>query len=252
MTKSSEVFVVLADTNAISNLSLYVDVCNALGKDLGIDKGSIELELKGQKDVEKSHLDSNYENGLKLYDYLQEKRRYYDSVSILFSRLSEIELLSIFLERVFDRELTRKGIPYRIRRKKPFRVQVDFNYEEEIIEYWEDIKDRLGEYDIEFEYPEKEYGVMEHTIDISQIVSRYVALGPVDLYLYSLGIFKRVDEIYTYDEEFRAIVNSICNRNRNWSNVCDNIQNDLVEYIPSFRDEYEKEGKIDLPKGVKS
>lgn len=251
MTKISEVFVVLMDTNAISALSLYVSACNALGRNLGIDKENMKSEFKNQKGVEGSSLNFvEIEKGLKVYNYLQNMHKLHRSLSILISCLSEIELLNIFLERVFDRELTRKGIPYRIRRKRPFRVQVDFDYEKEIIGYWESIKGSLGDHDIEFECPEEDPDVLRDTIKVSKVVVRHVALEPVDLYLYSLGIFKRADEIYTYDEELRVIINNIWHRNINWRDVCDNIKNDLREYILSFEDEYRKEKKISLPKGV--
>jgi len=250
MAESDRPFVILIDTNAMAVLSLYVESCNTLGRDLGISVDDLKSEFENQKDIKSDYLNfKEIKKGYKLYDYLREKIRSFDrGIKVWFSLLSEIELLDVFLDRAFDHELTRKGIPYRIRRKKPFRVQIDFNYEEKIAKYWEDIKEKLGEQDIEFDNPEKESDAIQDIIKVAKIVTRYVALEPVDLYLYASGIHLRADEIYTHDNEFKAIINKIYNKE--WRNVYDNIQQDLRTFIRSFEGEYQKEKKIFLPKGV--
>ena len=250
MAENDRPFVILIDTNAMTALSLYVESCNTVGRDFGISIDNLKSEFENQKDIKSDYLNfEEIKKGYKLYDYLREKIRSFDrGINVWFSLLSEIELLDVFLDRAFDHELTRKGIPYRIRRKKPFRVQIDFNYEEKIAKYWEDIKEKLGEQDIEFENPEKESDAIQDIIKVAKIVTRYVALEPVDLYLYASGIHLRADEIYTHDNEFKAIINKIYNKE--WRNVYDNIQQYLRTFIRSFEDEYQKEKKIYLPKGV--
>jgi hypothetical protein len=260
MTESDRPFVILIDTNAMAALSLYVESCNTVGRDLGI---SVIDDLKNelnQEDIKSDYLNFvEIKKGYKVYDYLQEKIKSFDgNINIWFSLLSEIELLDVFLDRAFDHELTRKGIPYRIRQKKPFRTQIDFDYEEKIAKYWRDIKENLDKKGIEFYNPEKKSEAVQDIIKIAKIVTQYVALEPVDLYLYASGIDLRADEIYTCDNEFKTIINGI-RTNIEWRNIYDSIQQDLRKFIRSFQEEcktyyekYKKEKKIDLPKGIPS
>ncbi|MCK4329184.1 hypothetical protein KAX02_05025 [candidate division WOR-3 bacterium] len=255
MAESDIPFVILIDTNAMAVLTLYVESCNTVERDLGISIDDLKSEFENRKDIKSDYLNfKEIKKGYKLYDYLREKIRSFASgIKVWFSLLNEIELLDVFLDRIFDIELTRKMIPYRIRRKKPFKTQIDFNYKEKIIRYWEDIKDKLGEQDIEFYYPEKKSDAIQDIIKIAEIVTQYVALEPVDLYLYASGIYLRADEIYTHDSEFRTIINKI-RTDEEWKNIYKNIQQDLrdleKEDIRSFEEEYKKEGKIYLPKGI--
>lgn len=243
-------FVILIDTNAMAALSLYVESSNTVGRDLGISVDDLKSEFENHKDIKRDHLNfKEIKKGYKLYDYIRRKIRDFDgNINVLFSLLSEIELLDVFLDRAFDHKLTGKGVPYRIRLKKPFRVQIDFDYEEEIAKSWEDIKEQLGEKGIEFINPEKESDAIQDIIKIAKIVTRHVALEPVDLYLYASGIWLRADEIYTRDEEFRVIINKI-RTDREWRNIYYNIQEDLRDIL-TFEEEYRKERKIGLPEGV--
>jgi len=263
MAENDRPFVILIDTNAMTALSLYVQSCTTVEAALGTTVDELKSKFREIKNTKDTQLyfegRGGIKEGYKLFNYLKSKIEEFDTVQIWFSLLSEIELLDVFLDRTFDRELTRKCIPYRIRRKKPFRVQIDFDYEEEIAKSWEDIKEKLGEQGIEFdnpENPEKESNAIQDIIRIAKIVTRYVALEPVDLYLYASGIYLRVDEIYTRDEEFRVIINKI-RTDSEWRNIYDDIQKDLRKFIRSFQEErktyyemYGKEKKIDLPKGV--
>ena len=120
----------------------------------------------------------------------------------------------------------------------------------------EDIKEKLAQHDIEFNNPEKESDVIQDIEKITKIVIRYIALEPVDLYIYASGIHLKADEIYTCDNEFKTIINGI-RTNIEWRNIYDSIQQDLRKFIRSFQEEcktyyekYKKEKKIDLPKGV--
>ena len=255
MAANGRPFVILIDTNAMAMLSLYVESSNTVGRDLGISVDDLKSEFENQKDIKSDYLNfKEIKKGYKLYNYVIEKIKSFDgNIKVWFSLLSEIELLDVFLDRAFDHKLTGKCIPYRIRLKKPFRVQIDFDYEEEIVKSWEDIKENLGEQSIEFDNPEKERDAIQDIIKIAKIVTWYVALEPVDLYLYASGIYLRADEIYTRDGEFRIIINKILT-DRGWRNIYDNIQQDLrdleKEDIRSFEEEYRKEGKICLPKGI--
>ncbi|RLF94114.1 hypothetical protein DRN50_06045 [Thermococci archaeon] len=257
MTESKKPFVILIDTNAMAALSLYVESCTTVGANLGTTIEELKEKFEKIKCINKEYLKDylyfgekgGIKDGYKLFKYLRIKREEFDNIQIWFSQLSEIELLNVFLDRTFDRELTRKGIPYRIRRKKPFRTQIDFNYEEEITKNWEDIKEKLSEQGIEFENPEKESDAIQDIIKVAKIVTQYVALEPVDLYLYASAVYLRADEIYTHDKEFRTIINKILTDNE-WRNIYNNVQQDLRKCTPSFEKEYEVENRIALPKGV--
>ncbi len=251
MPDSYKPFVILIDTNAMVLLSLYVESCCTVGKDLGISIDDLKSEFENQRDTKENYLNfEEIKKGYNLYDHLKQKGRGFDAnLEVWFSLLSEVELLNVFLERTFELELTRKGIPYRIRRKKPFRMQIDFDYDTKVFSYWKNRKGKLAKSDIEFSYPEKDDGAIQDIVKIANIVTRYVALEPVDLYLYASGIHLRADEIYTHDTELREIINKI-RTDGEWTNIRKNIQQDLRTFIRSFEDEYQKEGEISLPKGV--
>jgi hypothetical protein len=255
MAESKKSFVILIDTNAMASLSLYVESCTTVEAMVGTAAEELKNKFERIKNTKDTQLYfegiGNIKEGYNLFNYLKSKIKEFDTVWIWFSLLSEIELLDVFLDRAFDRELTRKGIPYRIRRKKPFRTQIDFDYEKEIAKYWEDIKEKLGEQDIEFDNPEKQNdATIQDIIKIAKIVTRHVALEPVDLYIYASGICLRADVIYTHDGEFREIIHKIHYVDREWRNIYEHIQQDLRKFIQSFEDEYQKENKIVLPDGV--
>jgi len=254
MAKSDRPFVTLIDTNAMAALTLYVESCVTVEAPLGTTVEELKNKFKEIKNTKDTQLyfegRGNIKDGYNLFDHLKSKIKEFDAVQIWFSLLSEIELLDVFLDRTFDIELTRKGVPYRIRQNKPFRTQIDFDYEERVAKYWEDIKEKLTQYDIEFNNPEdREGAAIRDIIRIAKIVTQYVALEPVDLYIYASGIDLGADEIYTHDKEFRVIINKI-RTDKEWENIYENIQQDLRKFVRSFEDEYRKEGKIYLPKGV--
>ncbi len=260
MAESDRPFVILIDTSAMVPLWLYVESCNTIEKDLGISINDLKSEFKNRKNIKENYLNfKEVEKGYKLYNYLRNKIKSFDgNIEVWFSLLAEIELLNVFLEKVFDIELTRKGIPYIIRKKKLFRMQIEFNYEEKVAKNWEGIKEKLAQDDIEFSNPEKKSDVIQDIKEIAEIVTRYVALGSVDLYLYALGIHLKANEIYTHDQELRGIINNICNKQ--WLNIYDSIQLDLRKYILLFKEECEtyrethndEEKEIDLPKCIPS
>ena len=235
MAEKDKPLVILIDTNAMSALSLYVKSCNAVKKDLGISMDDLKREF-GNGGLNNSLDFDEIEKGEKLYNYLKEKN---DNIRIYFSLLSEIELLDVFLDRVFDEYLTRKGVPYRIRKKKPFRTQVNFNYEDKVSKYWDDIKEKLKENNIKWEYPEsaeENKDIVQDVFKVTKLVTKHVNLDPVDLYLYALGIYLQVDKIYTHDSEFSNIINSI-RTNIGWRDVNKKIQQDLRKYFPAFAEE---------------
>jgi len=231
MGKNKGPLVILIDTNAMVALSLYVESCEAAGLVIGSKPNNIKNTLGKRYILRRPH--DPIKNGYKLFDHISSKQKKQE-VIIYFSLLSEMELLHVFLDRKFDQKLTQQGIPFRIRIRKPFRTQV--------------YKERLKEQNIEFDYPENKEELIKDVIKISKIITKYIALDSVDLYLYSLGIYLRADEIYTYDEEFRSIMNKVLT-NSKWKTIRNNIQKDLIKFDESFKNEYKEKWKIKLPKG---
>uniref|UniRef100_A0A7V3J916 Uncharacterized protein n=1 Tax=candidate division CPR3 bacterium TaxID=2268181 RepID=A0A7V3J916_UNCC3 len=260
MAENDSSFVILIDTNAMSALSIYVESCSAVNTELGA--GIEDLKEKFKKKIEREEVKfeeylelsgrCGAKAGFDLFWYLKNKNtELSNNVKIYFSFFSQVELFGVFLDRVFDHKLTRQGVPYRIRKKKPFRVQIGFNYQEEVVDFWEEIKDKLMEQGIKFEVPEYESHseFLKDAMQVLKIVSKYLALETMDLYLYATGISLRVDEIYTHDDDFRKIINNI-REDPNWKNIFNSIQKDLIEKNRSFYMEFESKGKITLPKGV--
>jgi len=237
--------VIIIDSNALARLSLYVESCNAVDKPLDINIETLKDEFQ-QKSIDKEYLNmKQIQEGYKLFTYIKGSR----NVISYLSRFSEIELLGIFLDRAFDEELTRKGIPYRIRRKKPFRIQIDFDYQERIVDYWNRIKQILKDYSIEFNYIEDEGDAIYRIMQISNLISKYVALESIDLYLYSAAIYLRANELYTHDKELKSIINNI-NNNSSWDRIKNGIISDLKNQFNEFKEEFERENNITLPSGV--
>lgn len=239
---------ILIDTNAMAKLSLYVEICECAKKEFGTEIDKIKEILKS-KGVKNSYLKiKEIEKGYNLFKHLKQKNEEFNgNVNILFSSLSEMELFHLFLESAFDEELTKRHVPYLARRKKFLRLQVDFNYEDAVLRRWDTLKETTDAANIGFICPERENN--DIILDIGKagkIVSKYVVLDTVDLYLYVLGIYLMVDEIYTTDNEFRTIINNI---RRDWKDIRQKIQNDLKANWPHFREEYKKTGTVRLPEG---
>jgi len=246
-------FSILIDTNALSRLSLYVEACSCAKREMGTEWNDIkrELDLLG---IHNEYIgDDNGKQiteGCRLFYHLRNKHSEYENLKIWFSAFSRIELLNIFLERTFDKQLTRKGVPFRVRLKKPLRTQIEFDYNSEVFDYWTKIRSQLEECDIELLEPERQSGAVLDILTISDIITRYVALDVIDLYLYATCIYIRANELYCHDREFRWIVRNIQKENgKKWEEISKNIQNDLKAKFSSFRLEFEENGAIALPEG---
>ncbi len=248
-----EDFSILIDTNALSRLSLYVDTCSCVEMELGTKWDDLNKKLCSKVNVEDSIGSGNtkqIKQGYDLFHHLITKKSEYNNVNIWFSAFSRVELLNVFLERTFDKELTRNGVPFRIRLKKPLRTQIDFDYNTEVFEYWTKIRSELEKCDIELMEPERQNGAVIDILSISDIITRYVALDVIDLYLYASSIFIRANELYCHDIEFRGIVRNIQKENgQKWGKISKSIQNDLKDSFPWIKLEYDEKGMIALPEG---
>ena len=242
--------VILIDTNAMITLYLYWESCKATGLEIGSDQNNIKDKL-GKEYIETGHYDP-IKKGYDLFKYIKERNQE-GIVMLYFSVLSEVELLHVSVERKFDQLLTQKGIPYRIRIRKPFRTQVHFDYEKEIALKWSSFLEEMKKINVEFHFPERDGGgngaLIEEVVDICKILSKYIVLDPVDLYLHSLAIYLMADEIITHDNEFRDIINKL-RTDKDWKTIKDKITADLVNLLRGyFKEEFDKEGIIRFPEG---
>lgn len=133
-----KVYSILIDTNAMAKLSLYVEICECANKKkLGTEINEIKEILKS-KGVKSGYLKiKEIKKGYSLFKHLKQKiKEFNGNVNIYFSSLSEMELFHLFLESVFDEELTKRHVPYLARRKKFLRYQVDFDYENTVLKRW--------------------------------------------------------------------------------------------------------------------
>lgn len=247
----SDKYVSLLDTTAVTFLTLYIEACDSLGEDLWIDFE--DFKSKYESKVPKPYINFiDIKKGRDVLIHLNSKTREFDgNMEIWFSLLNEIELLNILTDRLFDEELRKKLVPSRIRNKKLLKLQIDFDYDRKVFGYWSSMRQRLEGLNIEIQTPEGPHGSSDGAlidiINIAKIIAKYVNLTSVDLYLYATGLYLRSDEILTHDGEMGAIIDYIRSE-REWSDIKSGIQNDLINSIPSFREEYELNGALNFPK----
>lgn len=258
---------ILIDTNALSALYLYIDTCLKLDIDIntphedGIREGilntNVDTCLKGFIEFDQVI------KGFSIYRYLWDLNDTYDYENeFLVSKFSFFELSRICLEVKYHESLSNCNIPYRIRRKDPFKVGdgIDFLgtlYINGVQEYLDKVQSCLNDNDIDLIIPEeRDFHVMDETIDaIAKIVSRYVHLQSHDLYLYALAIHQRVDEIYSHDNELIDLANKVRTGNKPYNTIRNNLTNALVSCaITKFSEEYKhsEKQKLTFPKGVKN
>jgi len=247
-TKTS--FTILLDTNAITAITLYLETCEIVGKKPDeINKRGIKNLLKEKKIKQEwlAFTDKNgIEDGYKAFKHLMEKQKKYE-LYVYFSLIGELEALHLFVEREFDHVLTKRGIPFRLRIKKPRRLFVDFDYNQ-IYEKWDSYKEKLEYQGLRLITPEKEEkeGFWYEVFIISNLLMKYILMGTVDMLMYAIAIYLRVDEIYTRDQEFKNIVRQISRpSDSTWKKISQGLKKDLENQFSSF-----KEGGVNFPYGV--
>ncbi len=241
---------IIIDANAVARISQYIDACEFAGVDIGSDLNTIKRKLSSMN-ISIDFLDLEHiKDGNRAFNYLLDKIKN-DDAEILFSLYSEMELLGVFLKSYIEEELRIKKIPHRIRRRNPFRIQANFNYEDKVWKYWEKHKEILSDNGIVLTYPEFEDKIRD-IIKTAFIISKYFSFEQSsDLYLYSLGIFYMVDEIYTLDSLFRNFINDIRDKD-DYNNIRIGIFNDLIKSFPKFKEisDVISNPKEIFPKGV--
>lgn len=256
--ENKEIFTILIDTNAIISLSLYYKACELAGLEPNevnkLEKIKRLLEAKG---IKMEWLGFNREsnvikNGFKTFKYLREKTEQYE-LGVYFPSIADIEALHLLMERKFDEVLTKKCVPYRLRTKKVFRTIVDFDYNK-IFEEWKNFKETLEYQGIWLTLPEDLYmekGFWKEIFLIFNLLMRYILLGNIDMLIYAISLYLRANEIYTYDTEFRTIVNQIYHPStQKWKKIAKHLEKDLINHFPSIKEEFDIYKEVKFPKGV--
>lgn len=251
--ENKESFTILIDTNAIIALPLYFKSCKLIEKGPNeINEPNEIITLLQNKGIKSEWLayERGIKNGFHAFKYLREKAEQYE-LSVYFPIIGDIEALHLLMERKFDEVLTKRGIQYRLRKKRVFRNIVDFDYNQ-IYENWNNFKDKLlGDHGIILSEPEKLHDKFWVDIFITlNLLMKYILLDIGDMIIYSIALYLRTNVIYTYDTEFKTIINQISHRQQPWLDVVAHLEQVLIEKFPAFKEEFDKEKKIKFPLGV--
>jgi hypothetical protein len=252
---SNDSFILLADTNALSSLTLYIEACDNTSKPIGTLENDILTELETKGFPRTSLNAEEVKKGYKFLDYINKKHDVYpDKLELFFSLFAEFEILKLISERVIERKFTKELISYRLRHKKFLKSKSFLDYEKDVYGYWQDMKQKLENIDIEFIIPEdsaKSNDAFKDIITIARIINKQIILDSGDLYIYAAGIYIRANEVYTNDAELRNAIHNIKeNGSDEWKVIRENMISDLKNYVASFKAEFDSTGKNTLPDSI--
>ena len=224
---------VLIDTCAMAALSIYCEFCDARKKTYGTSSSELFGDLP-------THLKNEYfeeeaiKHGYQCYKYLRDLKQNGDIV-FYFSKLVKVELLDVFLDVSFDEMLVREGISFRLRRKKPLRWQVNFDYNKKVSNRYATIEKCLDGLGISISCPEADLrSSYRQAFEINDILSSHIFLDSVDSYLFSLSVFLMVDEIITFDHEFKNILNEF-RASREWKKHREYFEYEVIKIVPQYQ-----------------
>jgi len=214
---------ILIDTNAMNNLHLYLDICLKIGIEPDQDDFNKIKKIICDKlhvsEQEKVIQFTEVEKGYKLYNYLKKANQLDGNkrCKFFFSRLSQVELNHILLEKKYHSDLADCQVPYRIRKDNIFKRNTDYvNYLKDIyttgvIQHNKEINELITEKEIDYLIFEDYFrNSMEDTLlVITDVVNKYLHLQSNDLLLYCLAIFGKINYIYSHDNEFKNLCNSL-------------------------------------------
>lgn len=242
---------IFLDSNALSRLSIYIEFCDTLKlnpSDASIDLGEGSSFWKKVGYPRRIFaLEQAIKDGQKLFLYLKEKSE--KGVEVISSQVCKFELLHLLAERSVDSNLTKAGIPYRLRTKRVSRLFLSgiqgYDYGG-IIQYLENFKGLLSNEGIECKILEDHDGVFKDIYKIAGVISRHILLGTTDIYVYASAILAESDELITYDRELRNVSKNLKeSEDEFWKRIRGKLLKDLKETLPRFMDS----SKIVLPAG---
>lgn len=212
MTSLDEKYSILIDTNVMMLFLLLNETCIFLGKNFCEVTAEELTSLSKRPGVNGRGINNHVKKALKYFEYIKNlKDSQKDNLIIYFSSFSEYELIHSLVELEIREELANQGIHHRFQEKLPFILQEEFDCVKDVRKTWQNFKVTLENQDIYLKYPEEEDQDSHHHVinEVTHLVNEYVVLESQDLYLYSLSIYMRVDEILTKDENFSNIIKSL-------------------------------------------
>jgi hypothetical protein len=198
---------VLLDTCVLARLSLYFQACLAAKLKPGCTIGQLQESMRDLR------LCSRPED-LLAGGSIGEGQRTWTAMATApdnhysYSLLSQLETQVLLEEKAVDARLLGR-VPFRLWRNKPLRMQTEIDYDTEVLGMWTNLIDTL-ETIVNMECIERADSVRPSDIvEVSNILSRYLILDPIDLYLYSCAVFAMVDDVWTYDTDLRILVDGL-------------------------------------------
>lgn len=230
---------IFLESNTLGRLSIYIEFCDTLElnpNDATIDLGegsSFWRKVGYPRKV--FQLEKGINEGKKLYTYLKE-----EPADIVTSQVCEFELLHILAERKADLNLTRAGIPYRLRTKNVNRLFLsgwnEYNHNE-ITQDLERFKTCLSNDRIEYKILEDHDGVFKDIYKVAGVITKHILLGVMDSYVYASAILAESDELITYDRELKDVSENLKeSKDEFWKRIRKRVLKDLKETVPKFRD----------------
>jgi len=237
--KYNQLKTIFLESNTLGRLSIYIEFCDTLAlnpNDATIDLGegsSFWRKVGYPRKV--FQLEKGINEGKKLYSYLKE-----EPADIVTSQVCEFEFLHILAERKTDLNLTRAGIPYRLRTKKVNRLFLsglnEYNHNE-IVQDLERFKTCLSNNEIEYEILEDHNGVFKDIYKVARVINKHILLGVMDSYIYASALLAESDELITYDRELKDISENLKeSEDEFWKRIREKLLEDLRETVPKFRD----------------
>lgn len=229
----SDPYSVLIDTCAMAKLSFYCELCDSVNKGYGTDPATIYSCLSrplSQENIDVSPANAGFRFYNHLYNLVQQEK-----TVLYFSLFAKIELFDIFLDVSTDELLAAQGIPFRVRRKKPLRWQVKFNFNEKVIERYNKVLKCLDSIGMSITCPEEDpRSSYKLAFEINEALASHVFLDSFDSYLYSLGLFLMVDEILTDDKEFRIILTDFSTKSE-WALQRESLKKEIINIAPDYQ-----------------
>ena len=223
----------IIDTCSMVYLGLYTEACEAADQKFGAGQSKIlEILRENGKITNKAFAIDSIKQGYDLFQYLISRENW----EVYFSLFAQSELYRTLSERKFDEILTKAGVPFRIRKNKSARTEINFDYDKEIIAKHKNVEKQLNDLGIELRRPENDPAIFKDAFDYIDIVSSTISLDVFDSYIYSLSLRIPCNELYTNDNEFLDIVNKI-NRpdEKEWHKISDQLKKKLLQ-LPPYRD----------------
>ena len=230
----SDPYSVLIDTCAMAKLSFFCELCDSVKKEYGTELSALYSSLP--KPLTEDSLETKTAKiGYKYYKHLRDLSNN-GNILLHFSLFTRIELFDVFLDISTDELLATQGIPFRVRRKKPFRWQVQFDFNKNVVSRYETIIKCLDAMGITISCPEEDTrSSYRLAFMINEILSSHVFLDSFDSYLYSLGLFLMVDEILTDDGEFEKIMEDFSTKPE-WETHRETVKTEIIKIDSDYKE----------------